>query len=209
MRLCFIGGGNPLTGELNEVMNYLSNYVGVESKILLVPFATEELKLEKWFYSAKKSFEEIGVMHINLLDYRFTSQEMQDEIKEHNVLYFTGGSPEKLMTSLIENELLHVVKEFSGLMIGVSAGALAFCRDCIITKDDDYPETKVIKGLGLVDFSVEVHYDGTIDEELIPLSDKRDIYAIPNGCALFWDAEVITPIHSVFCFIKGTKENVG
>jgi peptidase E len=134
---------------------------------------------------------------------------MQNEIKEHNVLYFTGGRPEKLMESLIEKDLVYTLKDFSGFLVGVSAGALAFCSDCIITKDEDYPETWVIKGLGLVDFSVEVHYDGTIDEELVPLSDQRDIYAIPNGCALFWDGEVITPIKSAFHFRRRNKENIG
>ena len=206
MRLSFIGGGNPLAGELDDVMNHLSNYVQIGHRILIIPFATEQLKIDRWFNSAKKSFEDIGIEHINLLDYRLTNQEMQKEITEHNVLYFTGGRPEKLMESLIDKELIQAVKDFSGLMVGVSAGALVFCKDCIITKDEDYPETQVIKGLDLVDFSVEVHYDGSVDEELISLSENRDIYAIPNGSAIFWDKEVVTPIHKVFHFSKRNKQ---
>ncbi|MDQ0228858.1 Type 1 glutamine amidotransferase-like domain-containing protein [Metabacillus malikii] len=206
MRICFIGGGNPLGGELDDVMNYLTKYVGLKSKILIIPFATDESRLDRWFNSVKTSFEDIGVNHIRLLDYGLTNQEMQNEIKEHNVLYFTGGRPEKLMANLKEKELVQAIKDFSGLLVGVSAGALAFSNDCIITKDEDYPETLVIKGLGLVDFSVEVHYDGTVDVELIPLSDQRDIYGIPNGCALFWEAEVITPINSVFHFHRRSRE---
>ncbi|QOR67993.1 Type 1 glutamine amidotransferase-like domain-containing protein [Cytobacillus suaedae] len=209
MRLCFIGGGNPLAGELDDVLNYLSNYVGLESKILIVPFATDESRLDRWVNSAKKIFEDIGADHIRLLDYGLTNQEMQNEIKVHNVLYFTGGRPEKLMGSLRKKDLVQALKDFSGLLVGVSAGALAFCNDCIITKDEDYPETLIIKGLGLVDFSVEVHYDGTIDEELIPLSDQRDIYAIPNGGALFWDGEVITPVNNAFYFHRRNKDTIG
>ena len=208
MRLCFIGGGNPLVGELDDVMNYLSNNVEVGNKILIIPFATEESKIERWLNSAKMSFEDIGIEHIKLLDYRLTNQEMKNEIKEHNVLYFTGGRPEKLMESLVEKELIQAVKDFSGLMVGVSAGALVFCRDCIITKDEDYHQTQVIKGLGLVDFSVEVHYEETIDEELIPISDKRDIYAIPNGSAVFWDKKVVTPINDVFHISKRNKKRL-
>lgn len=205
MRLYFIGGGNPLSGELDDVMNYLSNHVEVGNKVLIIPFATEDSKLDRWFNSTKKSFEDIGMEHIKLLNYRLTNQEMQKEIREHDILYFTGGRPEKLMESLTEKELIQAVKEFSGLMVGVSAGALVFCKDCIITKDEDYPETQVIKGLDLVEFSVEVHYDGSIDEELFPLSDKRDIYAIPNGSAIFWNEEIVTPIHNVFNFSKRNK----
>ncbi|WP_290370660.1 Type 1 glutamine amidotransferase-like domain-containing protein [Peribacillus sp. Bi96] len=204
-----MGGGNPLAGELDNVMSYLSNHVEVGNKILVIPFATEDSKLDGWFSSVKKSFEDIGIEHIKLLDYRLTNQEMQNEIKDHNILYFTGGRPEKLMESLIAKELIQAIKGFSGLMVGVSAGALVFCRDCIITKDEYYPETQVIKGLELVDFSVEVHYDGTLDEELFPLSNNRDIYAIPNGSAIFWDNEVITPIHNVSLFRKSNKQIFG
>lgn len=209
MRLCFIGGGNPLAGELDDVMNYLFHHVEVESKILIIPFATEGSKIDKWFNSVKKSFGDIGIEHIKLLDYRLTNQEMKNEIKDHTILYFSGGRPEKLMESLNEKDLIATIKSFSGLMVGVSAGALAFCRDCIITKDEDYPETKIIRGLELVDFSVEVHYDGANDEELLPLSNDRDIYAIPNGCAIFWDHEVVTPIQNVLLFSKRTKQIFG
>jgi peptidase E len=183
MKLWFVGGRNPLTGELDEVMHFLSDYIDCETNILVIPFATEELKIDRWFNSAKRSFEDIGVEEINLLDPHSTIQNMQREIRQHHVLYFTGGRPEILMERLSQHDLIQSIKDFTGLMIGVSAGALAFCNDCMITKDEDYPETQVIQGLGLVDFSVEVHYNGTVDEELLPLSDKREIYAIPNGSA--------------------------
>ncbi|WP_339217364.1 Type 1 glutamine amidotransferase-like domain-containing protein [Ornithinibacillus sp. FSL M8-0202] len=206
MKLCFIGGGNPLTGELNDVIKFISHHVKKDSKLLIIPFATEENRLDSWYNSAKKTFEDIGVSHLDILNQRLTSQEMQSKIKEHEVLYFTGGRPEKLMERLIDKELVTSIRGHSGLLIGVSAGALAFSKDCIITKDEDYPETLVIKGLGLVDFSVEVHYRDGMDEELIHLSEKRDIYAIQNGSGLFWDGEVMTPIISIIHFQKGNKK---
>ncbi|MBC5636775.1 Type 1 glutamine amidotransferase-like domain-containing protein [Ornithinibacillus sp. BX22] len=206
MKLCFIGGGNPLTGELNDVIKFLSHHVKKDSKLLIIPFATEEKRLNSWYNSAKKTFESIGVSHLDILNRGLTSQEMQSKIKEHEVLYFTGGRPEKLMERLIDKELVSSIKGHSGLLVGVSAGALAFCKDCIITKDEDYPETLVIKGLDLVDFSVEVHYRDRTDEELIHLSEKRDIYAMPNGSGLFWDGEVMTPIKSIIHFQKGNKK---
>lgn len=56
MRLCFIGGGNPSAEELDDVMNYLNYHVEGGSKVLIIPFATEDSKIDKWFNSAKKSF---------------------------------------------------------------------------------------------------------------------------------------------------------
>ena len=208
MRLCFIGGGNPLNKELDDVMYYLSNSIEIGNNILIIPFATENSKVDKWFTFLKKSFKDIGMEHIKLLDYQLTNQEMQKEIKQHSILYFTGGRPEKLMRILGEKELIQVIKEFSGLIVGVSAGALVFCEDCIITKDQYYLETQVIEGLGLVDFSVEVHYNGNNDKELFSLSANRDIYAIPNGSAIFWEDNVVKPIHNVTLFRKRKKQIV-
>ena len=107
-------------------MNYLFHHVEVGSKILIIPFATEDSKIDRWFNSAKKSFGDIGIGPIKLLDYRLTNQEVINEIKDHDVLYFSGGRPEKLMESLNAKELIQTIKGFSGLMVGVSAGALVF-----------------------------------------------------------------------------------
>lgn len=206
MNLCFIGGGNPLIGELDEVMKRIATYVEPESRVLIIPFATEHAKRDGWFQSAKKSFNDIGVENIQLLNDELGNEEMKANISVQDVLYFTGGRPEILMECMVNKGLIQTVKEFKGLMIGVSAGALAFCKDCLITKDEDYPETQILRGLGLVDFSVEVHYEDSVDEELIPLSKERDIYAIPNGGALFWNDEGLTSIKNIFHF-SDTKKN--
>ena len=122
----FYRGENPLNKELDDVMYYLSNSIDIGNSILIIPFASENSKVDKWFTSLKKSFKDIGMEHIKLLDYQLTNQEMQKEIKQHNILYFTGGRPEKLMRILVEKELIQVIKEFSELIVGVSAGALVF-----------------------------------------------------------------------------------
>ncbi|OIK08647.1 Type 1 glutamine amidotransferase-like domain-containing protein [Bacillus sp. MUM 13] len=209
MKICLIGGGNPSAGELDDVMDAVSRYTDAGNKVLIIPFATEESKRDRWVQSAMKLFSDIGLGQISLLDESLTSIEMQQEIETSEVLYFTGGRPELLMNRLIEKNLLQTIQEFSGMMIGVSAGALIFCKDCLITKDDDYPETHFIKGLGLLDFSLEVHYDSSLDEELIPLSQNRDIYAIPNGSAILYGGKITEYIHDVYQFKDGNKHVIG
>ncbi|SFC95171.1 Peptidase E [Bacillus sp. OV322] len=209
MKVCLIGGGNPSAGELDDVMDAVSRYTDASNKVLIIPFATEESKRDKWVQSAKIMFADIGLVQISLLDDSLTSIEMQQKIETCEILYFTGGRPELLMNRLIEKNLLQAIQGFSGMMIGVSAGALIFCKDCLITKDDDYPETHFIKGLGILDYSVEVHYGATIDEELIPLSQNRDIYAIPNGSAILCDGNITEYIHDVYHFKDGNKQLMG
>ncbi|WP_419881568.1 Type 1 glutamine amidotransferase-like domain-containing protein [Peribacillus sp. B-H-3] len=209
MKVCLIGGGNPSAGELDDVMDAVSRYTNARNKVLIIPFATEVSKRDRWVQSAKTLFAEMGNEEISLLDDSLTSTEMQQEIGTCEILYFTGGRPVLLMERLLEKNLLHSLQKFSGMMIGVSAGALIFCKDCLITKDDDYPETHFIKGLGILDYSVEVHYDANNDEELIPLSQNRDIYAIPNGSAILCDGKITEYIHDIYHFNDGNKQLIG
>ncbi|MGM7684546.1 Type 1 glutamine amidotransferase-like domain-containing protein [Cytobacillus sp. Hm23] len=183
----------------------LAYHVKAEDRLLIIPFATEEFKVDRWFKFVRETFDNFGIHHIKLLDYQLSNEAMQNEIESHNILFFTGGRPEKLMERLLTKGLVHSIKSFSGIMVGVSAGALVFSKNCLITKDDDYPQTQVIKGLELVDFCVEVHYDENIDRELLFLSANQDIYAIPNGSAIMWEEQIITPINNIFYFSKGTK----
>ncbi|QOS91020.1 MULTISPECIES: Type 1 glutamine amidotransferase-like domain-containing protein [Bacillales] len=185
MDICFIGGGNQTNNELGEVFLELSKMIKPEAKLLIIPFATDNSRYESWMASIKQAFSIMDNVSIELLNEDLSDTEMKSSIIEHDILYFIGGKPERLIHVIEEKGLAPIIKDFQGLIIGYSAESLAFCKDCIITKDKDYPETIVIKGLGLVGFSVEVHYEDNIDGELIPLSNERKIYAIPNGSAIF------------------------
>ena len=59
--------------------------------------------------------------------------------------------------------------------------------------------------MGLVDFSVEVHYDEAMDAELLPLSADRTIFAIPDGCALLREDGTAVPVGKVYRFRDGRK----
>ncbi|MBB4823350.1 peptidase E [Sporosarcina luteola] len=204
MQICFIGGGN-IREEFDGMLSQFNLSIPPSHNVLIVPFATEPNKYSGWYHTIRQTFEMLGNHNVELLPYEMSSSVMADKISNQHVLFFTGGKPEKLLERLHTKDLIPVLNEFSGLMIGYSAGALAFCQDCIISKDADYPVTQVLKGLDLVDFSVEVHYTSEIDEELIPLSKDREIYALPNGAALFWNEGEINLNHDVYYFKDGAK----
>ncbi|MCT4476058.1 Type 1 glutamine amidotransferase-like domain-containing protein [Peribacillus frigoritolerans] len=209
MDICFIGGGNHTDNELGEVFLELSKMIKRDAKLLIIPFATDNSRYEGWMASIKQAFSIMENVSIELLNEDLSDKEMKKSIKEHDILYFIGGKPERLIHVIEEKGLVPIIKDFQGLIIGYSAGSLAFCNDCIITKDKDYPETVVIKGLGLVGFSVEVHYEDNIDGELISLSNERKIYAIPNGSAIFSkNGELFKVINDIYSFQNMKKEIV-
>lgn len=206
MELCFIGGGHVLKGELDEVFEELSKKIKPSSNIVVVPFATEVSKYDGWMESLEQIFSNFSNATLKLLHEDLSKGEMISMINHSDALYLLGGKPEKLLQIIEEKELASSIRSYPGLLIGYSAGALAFCEDCILTKDDDYPESLVIKGLGLVDFSVEVHYNEASDEDLFALSTDRSIYALPDGSAIFYkDGEIHKTVNNVISFQEKKK----
>ncbi|QTD40922.1 Type 1 glutamine amidotransferase-like domain-containing protein [Sporosarcina sp. Te-1] len=205
MHLYFIGGGNHVSEEFEGILSHLKRHVTPSHKILLIPFATEPSKIPGWYDTVKQAFELVGNHKVDVLYDDMPAKAMAEKINQHDILYFTGGRPERLVEQLSTHHLIPVLQQFSGVMIGYSAGALAFCKDCIISKDKDYPQTIILKGLDLVDFSVEVHYEDTVDEELLPLSKNREIYALPNGSALCWRNGELEFIHDIYYFHDSQK----
>ncbi|MES1042505.1 MULTISPECIES: Type 1 glutamine amidotransferase-like domain-containing protein [Peribacillus] len=209
MDICFIGGGNHMNNELGEVFLELSKMIKRDAKLLIIPFATDNSRYESWMASIRQAFSIMDNISVDLLNEDLSDKEMKKSIKEHDILYFIGGKPERLIHVIEEKGLVPIIKDFQGLIIGYSAGSLAFCNDCIITKDKDYPETVVINGLGLVGFSVEVHYEDRIDGELFLLSNERKIYAIPNGSAIFSkNGELFKVVNDIYSFQNMKKEIV-
>lgn len=208
MELCFIGGGHVLKGELDDVFEELECKISPNAKVLVVPFATDESKYASWMESLHQAFTRIPGVTLGLLHEKLSKEDMLTMMEAYDILYFIGGQPERLLQVILDKELTASISSFPGLMIGYSAGALAFSTDCILTKDEDYPETIILQGLGLVDFSVEVHYRKESDEELLTLSKDRTIYALPDGSALFYKNDTIhTRINEIITFNNGTKKN--
>lgn len=209
MELCFIGGGHVLNGEINDVLEELECKINPNAKVLIIPFATDESRYDSWMESMRQAFARIPNVTLGLLHEELSKEKMVAMIQAYDVLYFIGGQPERLLQVILDKELTGTISSFPGLMIGYSAGALAFCTDCILTKDEDYPDTIVLQGLGLVDFSVEVHYRPESDNELLTLSKGRTIYALPDGSAIFYkDGNIDTRVNNIITFENSNKSIV-
>lgn len=94
-----------------------------------------------------------------------TKETAAEKIKTADVVYFTGGLPDAMMERLYEFELVDVLRNFDGVVLGCSAGAMIQLEEYHITPDWDYPEFGYYPGFPwLKDFYVEVHYEAT-DEQ--------------------------------------------
>ena len=92
-------------------------------------------------------------------------QSARDKVEGADVLFFTGGFPDKMMARLEELELCDVIRQHPGVIMGASAGALIQLDQYHLTPDADYDHFQVHQGLGLLEgFEIEVHYEGNEDQ---------------------------------------------
>ncbi len=107
------------------------------------------------------------------------SQHYKQMVQQADVLFFTGGMPEKALRRLAQMEIVDVVKAHPFVM-GASAGAMLQLEKYHITPDEDYANYGLWHGLGMVKgFGLEVHYQATdIQRQCTQRSIKDNGYCI-------------------------------
>ncbi len=157
----------------------LKSIIKKDFKITVIPFSFHEDRIkdaEQWenFYN-KKNGEYYSMIVLPFLAYGIREDNIRwvnyfeddknsskDKINTSDIIFFTGGFPDKIMSRLAEFDLTHTIEQHKGIIMGWSAGAMIQCYDYYISPDTDYPKFMCEKGLNCIkDFAVEVHYKNT------------------------------------------------
>ena len=112
--------------------------------------------LRKFGYIGDKEF---GIMWLNYFsDDRET---FKRQITESDILILPGGLPDFQMARMKELDIIRTIREYKGLVIGKSSGALTQTPYFYLSPDSDYPELKFGEGIGRIDAGCyfEVHFD--------------------------------------------------
>lgn len=89
-----------------------------------------------------------------------TKERARRVVEEADVVYFTGGLPDRMMDRIRDFELEDTLKKFDGVVIGYSAGAVIQLDEYHLYPDGDYSDFGYYEGLGYVKgFGHEVHYE--------------------------------------------------
>lgn len=192
----------------------VSKYINATDKVLIITFSFgDEICNDKEWQNAYsknngKYYEDVVTPFINyglkeenikwLNYFKDTKENSKVKIRNSNILFFTGGFPDKMMSRLIEFDLIGDIERFTGVIIGSSAGAMIQIAEYHITPDDDYYNTFSYKpGFNMInDFDIEVHYEGTeVQNKYIKrvlIEKKNKIYAITNNGGVIYDNKKIT-----------------
>lgn len=91
-----------------------------------------------------------------------TKETAAQKIKTADIIYFTGGLPDRMMERIKEFDLYDVLMQHNGIIMGYSAGAVIQLAEYHLSPDDDYSEFRYYEGLPyLSGFYMEVHYEET------------------------------------------------
>lgn len=118
----------------------------------------DELQAHLSFFT--EQLAEAGIVFKNhiIISSNMTYEEQCDYIKNANLIYFMGGYPFAQKEFIIRNKLEDVLRNYQGITLGISAGAMNMSKYIIMVTDGpNSNEIKIEPGLGLVDFSVFPH----------------------------------------------------
>lgn len=182
------------------------------TKVLLIPFAFDEdvdtserlqelynPEYGKYYAPVTRPLIELGVkeQNISFLDYFDKDVDRAlHEIEKSDVIYFTGGLPDRMVERIADYGIMEALKAFKGIVMGFSAGAMVQLEEYHITPDEDYPVYCECRGLGYVrQMDIEVHFAGSevqlqgIDRAVQSFGHK--VYAIAeDGLLLIQDGNV-------------------
>ncbi len=126
-----------------------------------------------------------------------TKDSVAQKIKSADIVYFTGGLPDRMMERIKEFDLYDTLMKHEGIIMGYSAGALIQLNEYHLTPDEDYSEFGYYRGLPyLNDFYLEVHYEGeAVQNESIRrvISERgKTVYATDfgNGAIIVHDGKI-------------------
>lgn len=200
VRILTSGFPNGFTDDFNSV---LKTYIKVGMNFVFVASEFENIyeKTDWYCNNFLKMFSDCGIIFdsVNVIDGRMTKETAQDMIRNSDVLWLAGGDTPTQFTYFESYGLIPCIREQKGVIIGMSAGSINMAKTAICTLTCEHNELKIYEALGLVEFSVEPHFDkDNITEELFALSEKYPLYGICDDGAIVCTKDNTLHVGDVF-----------
>jgi dipeptidase E len=205
VKLYFLGGENVAKQDAKNINVAAFEDAGGMPQVLVFPWARPSFDQQyKRRQRLTNYFRSMGAKDVSYADFSETPAELAAKTEHADLIYLTGGQVSTLLSRLQKAGADQLLRRFEGVIVGRSAGALVLGRKCLVTNRCS-GSPKVVEGLGLVDFSVKVHYKSFKDHLLRQLSMEEKVYAIPQRAAVVYDEGELQFMGAVFLFEHGEK----
>ena len=163
---------------------YLNKDIKKKSEIVFITskfdnYAENDILVKKTL----NCFKNIGINFKKhyIIDNRINRKELNKILENSEVIYLIGGNPKIQMENIKKYNLKKEIKNYKGIIIGVSAGAMNQAQKVRYLNEDN----KLVSydGLGLVDLLIYPHLNINSLEnliEILKISKYGKIYSLPN-----------------------------
>lgn len=165
--------------------------------IVYIPGGAEKIEKAraKYIPNFTKHFKNVGIEFesVNIITHELSSAEAKEMIKNASFIMLMGGDPFKQRELCESLGIMDELKNFKGVMLGFSAGAMLMSKYIIITPcSDEFPDFRVEPGLNLDGISIYPH-NNTSDTEypnVLVSGDevyrKSDLLQVANNYGKFY-----------------------
>lgn len=190
IRYLFSGFDNE-KGFPEELAEYLRVDI-TETKLLLFIASSPDIpeKTDRYVHVNINWYEKIGLKfdEVKVIDNRISVDASKELIKEASCIVLMGGNTLEQIGFVHDYHLHESIKNYNGIVCGISAGAINMGVKSLCSKDEDFDETIIYEGLGLVNFTIEPHFSAKrvefISQELYPISKLFPIYGLCDEAAI-------------------------
>ena len=202
----------------DEVSNVIKRMVKNPINMVVIPADPNNfVKNDKQFYGNDsvigvfKTFKKIFPnLNIVLLDNRVSQTNGIKYLEKSNIIYLLGGNPFIQLEYLQKTKYSDIIQHTSALVMGVSAGAMNLAVNSYYSKDEEYPESIIYKGLGLTNITIDPHFDINNLEQVNEIKDNSKnikIIGLPNDSAIVISDNNMEFIGKVYIFENGILNN--
>ena len=126
---------------VNKFGELLAKDLKVRKNLVVIPCTEnhEEMDAQVSFFVAQ--LEEAGIVFEKqqILTKEMLQEEMRGYIKTADMIYLTGGYPFLQKDFIVDNNLGDSLREYSGVVLGISAGAMNMSKYIIMVTCAVYP----------------------------------------------------------------------
>jgi peptidase E len=202
-KMYLLGGENLVKRDSRDINAEAFLDAGGAPNVLVFPWARASFdKTHKRRTRVFNYFRNLGASTVHFAEYSDTPAEITEKVNDSDLIYLTGGVASVLIERLKGKGVDRLLREYNRVVVGRSAGALVLGNKCIVS-DRPKHKTRIISGLGLVDFNVKTHYTSSKENEMKKLSAEMQIYAIPARSAIVYNNGELSFIGDVYLFQNG------
>lgn len=140
---------------------------------------------------------------INLID---NSNIDKEALINSDIIYLLGGDTKSQLEFIKNNKIDLILKDYKGIILGTSCGAMNIATDSYYSKDEDYDKSFFYKGIGLIDITIDPHFDINNEEQVNEaknMSFAHKIYGVPNDSCIRILDNYIDLIGQIYIFEDG------